>query len=411
MADLRLESDRDVSIVGHLEEFSARVALVLIVIVGFTAALSLHTDALLMWWLGELSPCEDCMVVFEPGAWIGLRWTMAIVCATVLSIPLVVHQSVTFASPGLLPMERKRLRNGMVATSTLGVCIALWFGWSGAPWLYEHAMTTVDATGLVLALDSVTLVELTLAIMWILALLGATAGAGLGAGLLGRLDRERVTAWRWRVSLPVVLLIVTSTWTTTHDLRWPLAIASAVVLELPLLPWRTTPPRGLPTVLDGEGARRRLLVVDCACEGAFGTPTHPPEASLGHHVARGLCVRYQERTSLLERIQDGRASDVLIVGCSTEPLPLKFKEAIHSTGASLRGLDLRSIEHRRPSIEPATMTAQRDLALAALVDPWSESAARQRTKACLEGLDRDIVYGPRPATLHPDQLWLQRDPR
>ena len=239
MADLRLESDREVSIIGHLEEFSARVALVLIVIVGFTAALSLRTDALLMWWLGELSPCKDCMVVFEPGAWIGLRWTMAIVCAAVLSIPIVVHQSVTFASPGLLPMERKRLRNGMVATSTLGVCIALWFGWSGAPWLYERAMVTVDATGLVLALDSVTLVELTLAIMWILALLGATAGAGFGAGLLGRLDQERVVAWRWRVSLPVVLLIVTSTWTTTHDLRWPLAIMRAIVLELPLLPWRT----------------------------------------------------------------------------------------------------------------------------------------------------------------------------
>ena len=63
-------------------------------------------------------------------------------------------------------------------------------------------------------------------------------------------------------------------------------------------------------------------------------------------------------------------------------------------------------EHR-----PASMTAQRDLALAALVDPWSESAARQRTKVCVEGLDRHIVDGPRPATLHPDHLWLQRDPR
>lgn len=114
---------------------------------------------------------------------------------------------------------------------------------------------------------------------------------------------------------------------------------------------------------------------------------------------------------MLERIQDGRATDVIIVGCSAEPLPQKFKEAIQSTGASLRGLDLRSIEHRRPSIEPASMTAQRDLALAALVDPWSESAARQRTKVCVEGLDRHIVDGPRPATLHPDHLWLQRDPR
>lgn len=411
MAGLRLESDRDESIIGHLEEFSARVALVLITVVGLTAAISLRTDAMLMWWLGELSPCDSCMVVFEPGAWIGLRWTMAIVCAAVLCLPLLVHQAVSFASPGLLPTERKRLRNGMVATSTLGGSIALWFGWRGAPWLYGQAMSTAEKTGLVLALDSVSLVELTLAIMWILSLLGATAGASLGAGVLGRLDQEKVVTWRWRVSLPVVLLIVTSTWTTTNDLRWPLAIFSAVVLELPLLPWRNTPPRGLPTVLDAEGARRRLLVVDCACEGAFGGPTHPPDTGLGHHVAQGLCARYHERTTLLERIQEGRASDVLIVGCSTDPLPIPFKEAVASTGASLRGLNLRSIEHRRPSIEPGTMSHQRDLVLSSLIDPWSESAAQQRTVACLEKINRDIVQGPIPASLHPQHLWLEHDPR
>ena len=411
MAGLRLESDRDQSIVGHLEEFSARVALVLIAVVGLTAAISLRTDAMLMWWLGELSPCDSCMVVYEPGAWIGLRWTFAIVCSAILCLPLLVHQSVTFASPGLLPLERKQLRNGMVAASLLGLSIALWFGWQGAPWLYEHAMTSVEKTGLVLALDSVSIVELTLAIMWILALLGATSGASLGAGVFGRLDRDKVIMWRWRVSLPVVLLIVTSTWTTANDLRWPLAISSAIVLELPLLPWRNTAPRGLPTVLDADGARRRLLVVDCACEGAFGAPTHPPETGLGHHVAQGLCARYHERTSLLERIQDGRASDVLIVGCTSEPLPPRFKEAVASAGATLRGLDLRSIEHRRPSIEPASMTFQRDLSLSGLVDPWSESAAEHRTRACLESIEMDIVDGPMPTTLHPRHLWLERDPR
>ena len=411
MADLRLESDREFSVIGHLEEFSARTAFVLMVLVVLTAAISLRTDGLLMWWLDQLAPCTDCMVVFEPGAWIGLRWSMAIVCAAVLILPLSVHQAVTFASPGLLPTERKRLRNGLVAASGLGLGIALWVGWQAAPWVYAQAMTTVESAGLTLALDAVTLVELTLAVMWIMALLGAACGATLGAGLLGQLDHEKVAMWRWRVSLPLVLLIVTSTWTTTHDLRWPLAIASAILLEMPLLPWRNTPPRGLPVVLDGDGARRRLLVVDCACEGAFGAPTHPPEANLGHHLARGLCVRYQERTALLERIQNGRASDVVIVGCSSEPLPERFKVAVASTGANLRGLDLRQVEHRRPSIEPASMTQQRDLALSAMVDPWSTSAAGERTSVCLSKTERVVVSGPLPASLPPQHLWLPHDPR
>ena len=242
--------------------------------------------------------------------------------------------------------------------------------WS--PWVYAQAMTTVDTTGLTLALDAVQLVELTLAVMWIFALLGATVGATLGAGVFGRIHRENIATWRWRISLPVVLLIVTSTWTTTNDLRWPLAIASALLLEMPLLPWRNTAPRSLPTVLDAEGGRRRLLVVDCACEGAFGLPPYPPKESTGHHIAQGLCARMNERTSLMERIQDGRATDVVVVGCSTAPLPQAFKEAVASAGAQLRGLNLREIEHRRPSIQPRSMACQRDLLLSAFVDPWSK---------------------------------------
>ncbi len=411
MADLRLESDERLSIVGHLEEFSARVTLVVLILVAMTVVLSQRTDDLLMWWLSVLSPCSSCMVVFEPGAWIGLRWTTAIVCAAVLSLPLVVHQSVSFASPGLLPSERRRLRLGMVVTSIVGVSIALWFGWRGAPWVYAQAMTTVDTTGLTLALDAVQLVELTLAVMWIFALLGATVGATLGAGVFGRLHRENIATWRWRISLPVVLLIVTSTWTTTNDLRWPLAIASALLLEMPLLPWRNTAPRSLPTVLDAEGGRRRLLVVDCACEGAFGLPPHPPKESTGHHIAQGLCARMNERTSLIERIQDGRATDVVVVGCSTAPLPQAFKEAVASAGAQLRGLNLRDIEHRRPSIEPRSMACQRDLLLSAFVNPWSQEAAAQRTIEHLATTERDVVFGPLPASMPPQQLWLQRDPR
>jgi len=411
VADLRLESDRDISLVGHLEEFSARVSLVILVLVCITVALSQRVESLLLQWLDVLAPCTSCMVVFEPGAWIGLRWTTAIVCAGILTLPLVVHQAVAFASPALLPGERRRLRIGLVGTATIGLTVGLLFGWIGAPWVYAKAMQTVDETGLVLALDAVNLVQLTLAMMWILALLGAAAGASLGAGALGRLDRERVVTWRWRVSLPVVLLIVGSTWATTNDLRWPLAIGCALFLELPLLPWRRAAPRTFPTVLDQEGGRRRLLVVDCACDGAFGAPTTAPEGVFGHHTVKGLCARLSERTGLLERVQNGAATDVVIVGCNGSPLPKRFREAVASTGANLRGLDLRHVEHRRPSIQPHSMTMQRDLALAAMVDPWSAEAARERTQRALERYDGEVVFGSLPASMATNKVWLEHDPR
>lgn len=411
MADLRLESDRDQSVVGHLEEFSARVSIVLVVLAGLTVLLSQRIDEALMQWLDALAPCSDCMVVFEPGAWIGLRWTAAIVFAGVLTLPLVVQQAVAFASPALLPGERRRLTFGLVATSTLGMAVAVWFGLRAAPWMYTQTMTTVHSTGLVLALDAVGLVELTLAMMWIMALLGAASGASIGAGLLGRLDRERVIMWRWRISLPIVLLMVGSTWVTMNDLRWPLAIVGALVLELPLVPWRNTEPRWLPTVFDGDGTRRRLLVVDCACEGAFGPAVRSPPAEFGHCTARGLCARAHERTALLERVQDGNATDVLVVGCTTAPLPERFHEAIHSSGATLRGFNLRAVEHRRPGIDPDAMTAQRDLALSAMTDPWSEEAAHERTMQHLATVENEVTFGALPASLPTGQLWLEHDPR
>lgn len=411
MADLRLESDRDQTVIAHLEEFSARVSIVLVVLAALTVLLSQRIDGVLIHWLETLAPCSDCMVVFEPGAWIGLRWTAAIVIAGIMTVPLAVQQAVVFASPALLPGERRRLVSGLMVTSTLGMAMALWFGLRAAPWLYMQTMTTVQSTGLVLALDAVGLVELTLAVMWIMALLGAASGASLGAGLLGRLDRERVRMWRWRISLPIVLLMVGSTWVTMNDLRWPLAIVGALVLELPLLPWRTSEPRWLPTVFDADGTRRRLLVVDCACEGAFGSPLRPPPAAFGHCTARGLCVRPDERTALLERVQDGNATDVVVVGCTTAPLPERFHEAIQSAGATLRGLDLRAVEHRRPGIDADAMTAQRDLALNALTDPWSEEAARERSNQHLATVEKEIMFGPLPASFPTGQLWLERDPQ
>lgn len=369
MASLRLESDHDQSVVGHLEEFSARVSVVLLVLAALTVLLSQRIDDVLVQWLEALAPCRDCMVVFEPGAWIGLRWTAAIVCAGLLTLPLMVQQAVAFASPGLLPGERRRLTLGLSCASTVGVVIGAATGGFAAPYVYTNAMRTVDSAGLVLALDAVTLVQLTLALMWILALLGAATGAALGAGLFGRLDRERVVTWRWRVSLPLVLLIVGSTWATTNELRWPLAVMSALVLEVPLLPWRRREPRTLPTVLDHEGRRRRVLVVACA---HHGTPVSPRSWNDGLYRlsdSTGLVDNQRERTALIERIQNGAATDVILLGCTEESLPARFIEAVVSTGVSLRFFDLEGHGEQNPSMANPVVAKRLDLYVTHILGP------------------------------------------
>ena len=369
MASLRLESDREQSVVGHLEEFSARVSVVLLVLAALTVLFSRRTDDVLIEWLHALAPCDDCMVVFEPGAWIGLRWTAAIVFAGLLTLPLVVQQAVAFASPGLLPGERRRLALGLTFASTVGVAVGVASGGFAAPYVYTNAMRTVDSTGLVLALDAVTLVELTLALMWIIALLGAATGAALGAGLLGRLDRERVVTWRWRVSLPLVLLIVGSTWATTNDLRWPLAVFSALVLELPLLPWRRREPRTLPTVLDHEGRRRRVLVVDY---GHHGGPV--PTASWDDKLYRlstvaGLVDSQRKRTALIERILNGAATDVVLLGGTEEVLPARFIDAVATTGARLRFMELQGHGEEHPPRATQSLVQRLDVYVMNMLGP------------------------------------------
>ena len=369
MANLRLESDHDQSVVGHLEEFAARVSVVLLVLVTLTALFSQRVDDVLIEWLDALAPCSDCMVVFEPGAWIGLRWTAAILLAALLTLPLVVQQAVAFASPGLLPGERRRLALGLTFASTVGVGVGVVSGGIAAPYVYTSAMRTVESTGLVLALDAVTLVQLTLALMWILALLGAATGVALGAGLVGRLDRERVVTWRWRVSLPLVLLIVGSTWATTNELRWPLAVFAALVLEVPLLPWRRMEPRTLPTVLDHEGRRRRVLVVDCAHRGGAHSTVSWNDTLYRLTTSAGLVDHQRERTALIERMQDGMATDVILLGCTEDALPARFIEAVASTGARLRFMDQQDHEEDHAPMTTRSLAQRLDLYVTNILGP------------------------------------------
>jgi len=57
------------------------------------------------------------------------------------------------------------------------------------------------------------------------------------------------------------------------------------------------------------------------------------------------------------------------------------------------------------------MTMQRDLALAAMVDPWSAEAARERTQRALERYDGEVVFGSLPASMATNKVWLEHDPR
>lgn len=382
-SSLRLEADEDRPVVDHLEEAAARLALVLLCVGVLTPFLVQHTERWLMDWIDSMALCESCMSVFEPGAWIGLRWTAALIGAFLLISPLALYQVVSFARPALLPIERRRLMMGLTIMASMGLLSTYFVLQVAFPWAYENGAQGAQDVGLSLALDAVEMMHLALASVWLVGLTTATLSTTLLAGIAGLIHAENHVQWRTRVHLPVVLLLISTTWTAAYGVRWPLALVLFLILELGLWPFARRAPNLMQEVLDQEGRRRRLLVVDCSCEGALRYDGRRPESPFGHHSAVGLCRRNDERDGLMEDVLARGATDLVIGGCDTICLPAAFKDAVASAGCRLRGLDLRSVEFDRTTMDGERTRQQRDLALASMVDPWSVEAVIKRREDAL----------------------------
>jgi len=399
VAGIRNERDVERTLLLHLEEGTARLGFVVLFVAVLTPIITAYTKEFLLAWLQTTSPCAACLTVFEPGAWISIRWTAGLLMATMLATPLMAWNIRAFVRPALLPLEARRFTAGLMVFVAVVVGVSLTTAMFLAPWLYQSAVQSADAASLTQALDAASLARITLALMWILSLTSGALVLTLAAGMVGLLDEGNITSWRWKVNLPLTLILISTTWMTTTGIRWPMALVVLGVLEMGMLPFSKRPVRACPEVLDNDGARRRLMLVECSCDGALAFGDRKPPHPFVHHACANLCGSLKEREAVAERAKDLRLTDVIVAGCTTEPCPAGFGEALRSVGCNLRGLDLRQVEFVRTDSTSRSARQQRDLWIAGVLEPWSEEQMMLRVRAAMDEMPEATTFLHDPTTL------------
>jgi Sec-independent protein secretion pathway component TatC len=413
MSGLKLADDDDVPLEHHLGEFSYRASLLLLLIAILTVVWSFQIDAILAYTMRILDPCSDsCMNVFAPAEWTALRWLSSALLAIMSAGPLVIQQIYSFSARGLMPAERRWLLSWLSSTWLLAcACIYLTMYYI-MPKLYSMGHSFQADIGLIGRYDAAETLGISLALAWSELMVLIAISALIIAGKTQMVHRENADGWRLRIHGTMVMLLWLVMPDSTPGAWIGIAIISVALVEVfahnPLNQNMPIPLK-MKEILDTEGGLRRILMADCACEAAC--PRNGAPENIGIFTADGLCTRALERDSLLEIIAHSKITDLIITGCDSSPLPTSFKHSLQSLQCDLRGLDMMRISTSRTIMqEPIGLDA--DLAMASIVDPWSQHVAE---KKCLDiiGDNTEVEFlisqSPPPFGLQmrADQAWLQ----
>ena len=416
---LQLEQDKQSPVQEHLNELTARVTLLMFFSTIATVAWLTQVDAILDAILRHLNPCDSgCLNLFDPARWSAVRWMAAAILGFFTVLPLLLQQAWSFARPGLLPSERTWLKYWFTA----GVCsvflavlstIGLLF-----PSLFETGHQTHESMKLDARYDAVHMLSIVIAVIWSEIIVACAIFAMMIAGISGILNEETADWWRVRTYGVVVLLLVASLpeFSGLALLLGAVAIGTIETCSKKWLQASVPTFRGHQPIMDSEGGVRNMLMVDCSCSGAaLPLPQHL-KAPFAIHSAHSLCTSHTERERVLEMVIRHRLTDVLISGCSSEPLPSSFKSNCHSLGCSLRGLDLLQSQSHRTLPSPFQLT-EIELKIACIQDPWPASTLHQRVFTILkESKINELIIDTRPhedswgMQIQPDQVLLQLNP-
>ena len=413
---LQLEHDQRSPVQEHLNELTARVTLLLFLSTLSTIAWLTQVDAILDAVLQHLNPCEKgCLNLFDPAKWSAVRWMTAAILGLISVLPFLLHQTWSFARPGLLPTERTWLRNWFVmgifsmilaVTSTIGLLF---------PMIFETGHQTHQSMQLDARYDAVHMLSIVIAVIWSEIIVGCAIFAMMLAGMTGMLNEETADWWRIRIYVLVLLLLLASL-PEFGGLALLLCMLAISTIEFFSRKWLRSP---VPTmigqrkIMDKDGAVRSILMVDCSCSGAALPLSKQLSAPFPVLSVHSLCSSNREREHVLEIALQHRLTDMIISGCSSKPLPNSFKSNCTSIGCSLRGLDILQTQSHRTLPSPFHLT-EIELKIATLEDPWPESTVHQRVFSILEHSKvNELILDTRPSSeswgmqLGPEQVLLQ----
>lgn len=382
MGEPSVPSDLSEPVGVHLAEASIRLQRVMLGILLLAIGWAFLIDEMFSLWLASLplAEAEGTLSIYSPYAWLDTRWTAVGLLSLWSVLPWLAWEAWRFARPGLLPRERawlsSMLAGGLLFGSTILITGWLW----GVPALVGWAQKSSLVEGVGAQYDVVALFQMALAASWfvlIAFMLTLALVLGRAFALIGD---DPFDPFRLRLHFVAAFFLYVVTPPAFQGIFLPALITLALGAE-----WVAdrTPaahrPRGrvASPVLDGAGSERRILFVDCSCEGAC---QRVDENSLAGNIGvlrlNALCLEIEEQEGLADRIQRERVDSIVIGGCDGSPLPFSVKQALNVAECELTGLNRLS----GPLAGPGSVVLQEwadRLDLARASRPWSKEAARR----------------------------------
>ena len=411
---LLLETDRDNTVNSHVDEFTNRMTLVIVSSLIFTALWMNWIDSILSQLLQIMQPCSsECLNLYDPARWSAVRWLSATILGILSSIPIFIHQSYSFAKPGLLPSEKRWflywIIGGSIGILSVMTITILYI----VPHIFSFGHSSNISMGFSPKYDAPLMLQFAISLVWAQMLIVIAGLAMIIAGLTGNLNQKTADWWRLRVHGMLILLLALSLPDVGGMIVFSIILLSMLSVELVSLKWTSSIPFTTNTkshVYDSEGAKRNILIADCRCDGGCESIINGVDLNLNISSFDGLCNSRKERLRLLDEIRVNRVTDVFISGCDSEPLPHLFKSNCHSLSCSIRGLELMQIQSYRTT--PQTQLGlDNALAVASQNDPWLIGELPFRLVEVLKKtsqLPRTIVLDSR-ASVHRWGLQLDQD--
>ena len=343
---LRLSRDADKPLGEHFDELAARGTGLLFILSIATVVWWTQIDPLLESWLSSLpsSAQEGSVTIYDPHGWMATRWSMIALLALLTTVPFGIHQLLVFSNDGLMPSERRWVRNVTVGGGSIALLTAVyWWIW-GYPLAINSAEGFGGIDGINPNYDAVLLFEVGIGISWwifltIFSLIGLTF-----ARLYSLMNSETIEPFRIRVHGTILFLWWLVAPSALDGVWFTLAI---LLILLPEIAIRGTPEailsdaaRSPESVFDSKGKLHRKMFAMCHCEDACPavTSTSAPN-HLGWAETQALCLDPDSRDALLDSVVRNNVTELIISGCNGLPLPVDFRQSIHARGCELTGLN------------------------------------------------------------------------
>jgi len=416
---LQLELDQERQIQEHLNELTSRTTYVFVLATVFTIGWLSQIDQILDVLLSRLNPCEEgCLNLFDPARWSAVRWMSSAILGVATAAPFAFYHGWKFARPGLLPTEQRWVKAwffGGSITLVLAVLTTLGFVF---PFLFESGHQTHESMQLGARYDAVHMLSMAVAVVWAQVIVACALSAMVLAGCFGMLNRTTADWWRLRV-YGIVLLLLLASLPEYGGFALILTVCSIGLIERGSRRWlHAEPPlfSGKKPIMDAEGGVRNMLLVDCTCNGAGNSIPRGAQTPLAVQSVTNLCHSVNEQESVLEKILRHRLTDVLISGCSSDPLPGEFKQNCRTLGCKLRGMNMLEHQSYRTLPSPFEIT-EFELKVLSIEDPWSKQSMPDRIYESVKektGIELLIDTRSREDTwgmqLEPQQILIHLDP-